>query len=75
MDIIFNEWSTSDGLYQFEVNKENLDTLIQCGAPKRRIHRKGKFLISREKKLGHRIIPFNPSYNKLLSVPVLSTVK
>ncbi len=74
MNIIFNEWGTADGLYLFEVNKENLDTLIELGAPKRRIHKKGKFLKSREKKLGHRIIPYNPSYNKLLSVPVLSTV-
>ena len=58
--IIFKEWSTSDGLYQFDTNIENLDVLIQCGASKRRIHKKGKWLKSREEKLGHRIIPYNP---------------
>jgi hypothetical protein len=62
--IIFNEWSTSDGLFTFETNNENLDALIQYGAPKRRIYKQGKWLISREKKLGHRIIPFNPALKK-----------
>ena len=64
--IIINEWQTSDGLYLFETNIVNLDSLIELGAPKRRIHKRGKFLKSKEKKLGHRIILFNPvSYNKL----------
>jgi hypothetical protein len=62
--IIFNEWSTSDGLYIFLTKNENLDVLIQCGAPKRRIHKKGKWLKSREQKLGFKIIPYNPSYNE-----------
>jgi len=61
--LIFDEWDTPDGLYYFETNNENLDVLIQCGAPKRRIHKKGKWLKSREQKLGHRIIPFNPKLN------------
>ncbi|MDP8204920.1 MAG: hypothetical protein P9L95_10360 [Candidatus Tenebribacter mawsonii] len=61
--IIFNEWATADGLYQFDTRNENLDVLIQCGAPKRRIHKKGKFLKSRERKLGHLIIPFKPIIN------------
>ena len=60
--IIFCEWSTADGLYIFETNNENLYTLIQLGAHKRRIHKKGKFLKSRELKLGHRIIPYNPNF-------------
>ena len=59
--IIFNEWSTSDGLYLFETNNENLSILIECGSPKRRIHKNGKLLKYREQKLAHRIIPFNPS--------------
>ncbi|MBT4334096.1 MAG: hypothetical protein HOD64_12560 [Candidatus Cloacimonetes bacterium] len=66
LGIIFNEWSTSDGLYTFETNNENLDVLIQCGAPKRRVHKSGKWIKSREEKLAHCIIPFNPvSYNKI----------
>jgi len=68
--IIFNEWSTSDGLYLFETNNENLDVLIQCGAPNRRIHKKGKLLKSRESKLGHRIIPFNPELKEAISSKV-----
>ncbi len=68
--IIFNEWSTSDGLYTFETNNENLNVLIQCGAPKRRIHKKGKWLKSREQKLGHRIISTNPELRKTISSKV-----
>jgi hypothetical protein len=60
--IIFNDWSTDDGLYLFETNKDNLDSLIQCGTQKRRIHKNGKWLKSRERKLAHRIFPFNPSF-------------
>jgi hypothetical protein len=66
MGIIFNEWGTADGLYTFETKNENLDVLIQCGAPKRRVHKNGKWIKSREKKLGHKIYPYNPvSYNKV----------
>jgi len=73
--IIFNEWSTSDGLYLFEINNENLDTLIKLGAPKRRVHKNGKWIKSREKKLAHRIIPFNPvSYNKITLQPEKRTL-
>jgi len=60
MGVIFNEWNTSDGLYLFEVNNENLGVLIQCGAHKRRVYKNGNWLKSREIKLSHRIIPFNP---------------
>ena len=59
--IIFNEWSTDDGLYTFETKNENLDVLIQCGAPKRRIYKNGRWLKSRERKLAHKIIPYNPT--------------
>ncbi len=68
--IIFNEWSTDDGLYTFETKNENLDVLIQCGAPKRRIHKKGKLLKSRKQKLGHKIIPFNPKLDEAISSKV-----
>jgi hypothetical protein len=76
MGIIFNEWSTADGLYAFETNKENLDVLIQCGAPKRRVHKDGKWIKSREKKLAHKIIPFNPVSltNKITFLPEKRTL-
>jgi hypothetical protein len=60
MGLILNEWSTSDGLYLFDTNCTNLEALIQCGAQKRRVYRNGSWLKSREYKLAHRIIPFNP---------------
>ena len=68
--LIFDEWQTSDSLYLFQTNIENLDALIECGAHKRRIHKKGKFIKSREKKLGHRIIPFNPKLKEAISLKV-----
>ncbi len=59
---------TSDGLYTFETNNENLDVLIQCGAQKRRVYRRGKWLKKREERLGHRIIPYNKrSYNNKIT--------
>jgi hypothetical protein len=75
MGIIFNEWSTADGLYTFETKNENLEVLIQCGAPKRRVHKDGKWIKSREEKLGHKIIPYNPvSYNKIPLQPEKRTL-
>jgi len=75
MGIIFNKWSTADGLFTFETNNENLETLIELGAPKRRIHRKGKWLKSREQKLAHRIITYSPvSYNKVTLQPEKRTL-
>jgi len=68
--IIFNKWSTFDGLYTFDTNIENLDVLIECGAPKRRIHKKGKWLKSRVQKLGHSIIPTNPELKEAIILKV-----
>jgi len=58
--IIFNEWTTDDRLYTFETDNANLDLLISMGYHSRRVHKRGRWLKGREKKLAHRIYPFNP---------------
>jgi hypothetical protein len=59
LEITF-DWSTDDNLYLLRVPIDKLDVLIQLGAPKRRIHRKGKKLKHLEERLGHKILPFRP---------------
>ena len=57
MGLVLNEVITSDKLYCFNVKAKYLPVLIECGAPKRRIHRNGKKLHHLEKRLAHKIIP------------------
>lgn len=71
--IISDEYITDDKLYNFETENANLLLLIATGSHSRRIHRNGRWLKDKEKRLAHKIIPFSPSYNKLLSLPVLGT--
>jgi len=60
MGVISDEWSTDDGLRLGTVDNSKLDVLIQLGAPKQRIHKKGKNLLKLEELLAHKIYPFNP---------------
>ena len=60
MGIIFNEWSTDDKLYTFHVDVANLPQLISIGSHSRRVHRYGRWVRDKERRLGHKIIPFNP---------------
>jgi hypothetical protein len=55
--IVLNELITSDKLYCFDVMTGNLPILIECGTPKRRIHRNGRKLHHLEKRLAHKILP------------------
>ena len=61
--LIFNEWETSDKLYIFEIDNANLPLLIATGSHSRRVSRHGRWLKDKERRLGHRIIPFNPKIN------------
>jgi len=61
--LIFNEWSTDDKLYTFEVDIANLPLLIATGSHSRRVSRQGRWLKDKETRLGHKIIPFNPNFN------------
>ena len=58
--IISEEYITEDKLYTFITENANLPLLIATGSHSRRIHRHGRWLRDKEKRLGHRIIPFNP---------------
>jgi len=58
MGLISKECYTNDGLYCYYAEIENLDTIIQIGAFKRRPHKKGNWIIDKEKRLGHKILLF-----------------
>jgi hypothetical protein len=60
MGIIFNEWSTDEKLYTFHVDIANLNLLLATGSHSRRVSKIGRWLKNKEKRLGHRIFPFNP---------------
>jgi len=57
---ILREDSTDDGLYIFDVNIQYLDRIIQLGAFKRRPPIHGRWILDKERRLAHKIIPYNP---------------
>jgi hypothetical protein len=59
--VIFNEWDTSDNLYTFKTDNANLPFLIATGSHSRRVFQNGRWLKDKEKRLAHKIIPFNPT--------------
>jgi hypothetical protein len=58
--VIFNEWETDEKLYSFETDNPILPHLFATGSHSRRIFKNGRWLNNKEKRLGHRIYPFNP---------------
>jgi len=58
MGVILNQTETDDKLYILDVKTENLPLLISLGAFKRRPNKQGKWIKSKEKKLGHKILPY-----------------
>jgi len=60
MGIISNDYKTDDNLYCFDIKVDNLARIIELGAQKRRVSRHGRWLQDKEKRLGHKILPFNP---------------
>ncbi|MDA3813941.1 MAG: hypothetical protein PF570_06770 [Candidatus Cloacimonetes bacterium] len=68
--ITTDDFLTDDRLYLFETDNPKLPRLLATGSHSRRIHHKGRWLKDKEKRLAHKIIPFNPvSYNKLTLQP------
>ncbi len=63
MGITFNDWSTDDKLYTFHTDVANLPQLIATGSHIRRIHKDGRWLKNKERRLGHKIIPYNPRFS------------
>ena len=59
----FKTYKTADRLYCFETKVENLNQIIELGAHSRRVYRRGKWLKDKEKRLAHKIIPYNPKLN------------
>jgi hypothetical protein len=62
--IISNEFITDDNLYTFEVENAKLSRLFATGSHKRRIYKNGRWLKDKEKRLGHKIISYNPNFHK-----------
>lgn len=59
--IIFHEWSTDDGIYTFRGDVRDLPLILALGGTfKRRPRVNGLWIKSKEKILGHQIIPFRP---------------
>ena len=56
--LIFDEWSTDDGLLTFKIKIENLPVILSLGAFKIRPHKNGRWIQDKERRLGHRILPY-----------------
>lgn len=67
--VVLNETSYDDGLYSLDIDRSNLSLLIELGTFKRRPHKNGKWIKTKERLLGHRIFPFNPTLEDGLDVP------
>lgn len=62
---ISNIWATDDDIHTFDTDIKNLHILIALGKPfKRRPYLKGNWIKNMEKRLGHRIKPFEPLLQK-----------
>ena len=57
--LIFDEWSTDEGLYTFKIDIRNLPLILSLGAFKRRPNKTGNWIQDKERKLGHRILPYH----------------
>ena len=60
MGVISNKFFTDDRLCILHVKIEYLPQIIELGAFRRRPHRNGKWIKSKEELLGHRILPYRP---------------
>jgi len=57
MGVIFHDLVTDDKLYVFRIDRSNLPLLFELGRFKRRPSAKGRWIQSKEKLLGHKILP------------------
>lgn len=66
---IFNEWWLDDGLVLLDVDKRSLPCIISLGAFKRRPNRNGTWIKDKERRLAHRILPYNPKLRDMEDTP------
>jgi hypothetical protein len=63
--IVSKENDTDDKLYTFETDVANMHLLFATGSHLRRVYCSGRWVKDKEKRLGHKIIPFNPSLSEV----------
>jgi len=56
--VVLDKNRTDDLLYYLDVKVKDLPLLIELGAFKRRPNIRGKWIIEKEKQLGHKIFPY-----------------
>ena len=61
MGVIINLKATDDPLYIVDMKRKYLPLIISLGAFKRRPHKNGKWIKTREALLGHKILPYRCS--------------
>lgn len=62
MGVIFDVQETDDSLVYFKTERSNLHLLFELGMFKRRPHKNGRWIKSKEKLFGHRILPCRVSH-------------
>ena len=67
MGVTFDDWSTDDGIYTFKTYIANLPLILSLGAFKRRPSKNGKWVEDKERRLGHRILPYHYCKSELLT--------
>lgn len=60
--LVLNEDHVDEPFYILDVDRKNLDRLIAMGAHIRRPSIQGKWIRDKEKKLGHKVVPYNPIF-------------
>jgi len=56
--LIFDKWGTDDGLVTFKTDIKNLPLFLYLGKFKRRPDIKGEWVRDKERRLGHKIVPY-----------------
>lgn len=60
LGLIFDVRETDDSVCFFKTDRRNLPLILSLGAFKRRPRVQGRWIKSKEKLLGHRILPYSP---------------
>ncbi|MBC8525897.1 MAG: hypothetical protein H8D22_03350 [Candidatus Cloacimonetes bacterium] len=64
LGVTFKDYKTFDNLYCFHTKVSNLSRIIELGAHSRRVFRNGKWLKDKERRLAHKIYPYNPKLSE-----------
>ncbi|MFC1552599.1 hypothetical protein ACFL6P_08565 [Candidatus Latescibacterota bacterium] len=71
--LIYDFGSTDDGLYTFKTDIANLPLILSLGAFKRRPSITGEWIREKERKLGHKVRPYEYcKIEKQIEIPCLS---